>query len=330
MFLRATATAFLSLAALPAAAACVGESFLDGMSTAQNAALEAAVADMPYAEGLRWAATRGADTLSIVGTMHIYDPRLEMMRAQLSDTVAQADLVMLEATPEEQAALEALITTDPGRLFIVDGPTLPELLDEETWQMVSDAVSERGIPPFMAAKMQPWYLSVTLAIPACAMDDLLAGAHGLDHMISEDAEAAGVPMQALEPYTTLFDIFEDAPVEEQISMLRANMLIPELQQQMFVSMLDRYFAEDIGRLWEMSRIALSEVPDLDPAEASAMFEEMSSAFLDIRNQNWMPVIAEATAAHDDIVIAVGAAHLIGEQGILQLLENDGWTIIRVE
>ena len=330
MLFRAVATAFLTLAALPATAACVGVNFLDRLTDAQRATLEASVVNMPYAEGLIWNAEKGADQLTIVGTMHIYDPRLEDLRGQLSYAVANADLVMLEATPEEEAALQELIISDPGRLFIVDGPTLPELLDEATWEMVASAATDRGIPSFMAAKMQPWYLSVSLAIPACAMDDILAGARGLDHMIIQDAEAAGTPMQALEPHTTLFDIFENEPVEEQISMLRVNMLIPELQQQMFVAMLDRYFAEDIGRLWEMSRIALSNVPDLDPEEASVMFDEMSEAFLDLRNQRWIPVIDEATQTNDDIVIAVGAAHLIGDQGILQLLENDGWTITRTK
>ncbi|MEJ8562064.1 TraB/GumN family protein [Yoonia sp. GPGPB17] len=330
MFLRSAASVLFTLTALPVAAACVGESYLDRMTPDQHAELSAAVAHMPYAEGLTWTATKEDASITVVGTMHIYDPRLEELRAELVDTVASADLVMLEATPEEEAALQNLITTDPSRLFIVDGPTLPELVDEETWQLISAAASERGIPSFMAAKMQPWYLSLTLAVPSCAMSDMMAGARGLDHMIIQEAEAAGVPMQAVEPYTTLFDLFEDDSFDEQIDMLRVNMLVPDLQEQMFVAMLDRYFAEDIGRLWEMSRIALSDVPDLDPAEATAMFDEMEESLLNTRNRNWIPVIAEASETHDDIVVAVGAGHLIGESGVLQLLENEGWAITRID
>ena len=236
---------------------------------------------------------------------------------------------MLEATPEEEAKLQELITKDPSRLFIVEGPTLPELLDEDTWQLIAAAATERGIPSFMAAKMQPWYLSLTLAVPSCAMSDMLQGVRGLDHMIIQDAEAAGVPMQAVEPFTTLFDLFKDDSFEEQVDMLRVSMLVPELQEQMFVAMLDRYFAEDIGRLWEMSRIAMQDVPDLDPVEANAMFDEMEESLLITRNRNWIPVISEAAAVHDDIVVAVGAGHLIGEEGVLQLLENEGWAISRV-
>ncbi|EBA10747.1 TraB/GumN family protein [Roseobacter sp. CCS2] len=329
MFFRSVATAFFAFTALPAAAACVGESYLDRMTPDQQAQLSAAVEGMPYAEGLTWTATKEDASITVVGTMHIYDPRLEDLRADLADTIASADLVMLEATPKEEAELQNLIATDPSRLFIVDGPTLPDLLDEDTWQMIAAAASERGIPSFMAAKMQPWYLSLTLAVPSCAMSDMLAGVRGLDHMIIEDAEAAGVPMQAVEPYTTLFDLFKDDSFDEQVDMLRVNMLVPELQEQMFVAMLDRYFAEDIGRLWEMSRIAMSDVPDLDPAEATTMFDEMEESLLNTRNRNWIPVITEASETFDDIVVAVGAGHLIGEEGVLQLLENEGWAISRL-
>jgi len=329
MLLRIATTALFSFTALPAAAACVGQSYLDVITDAQRAALDANVEAVPYAEGLTWEATRGNDTLTIVGTMHIYDPRLENIRVKVGDAVADADLVMLEATPAEEAALQDLIVTDPGRLFIVDGPTLPELLDEDTWDMLADAASERSIPPFMAAKMQPWYLSLMLAVPPCAMTDMIDGVRGLDHMIMQDAQAAGVPMQAIEPFTTLFDLFRDEPMEDQIDMLRVNMLVPELQQQLFVAMLDQYFAEDVGRLWEMSRIAMLDMPDVDPTEATEMFDEMEEALLNTRNRNWIPEITQATESHDDIVIAVGAAHLIGDEGVLQLLKNEGWDITRI-
>ncbi len=325
-----TAITLLTTIGLPATAACTGESYLDQISPAQRAELDTVVSQMPYAEGLVWQATKGDDTITVVGTMHIYDPRLEPLRDRLQARVTEADLVMLEATPEEEAKLQELIATDPGRLFIVDGPTLPEMLDDDTWQLIADAASQRSIPPFMAAKMQPWYLSLMLAIPSCAMDDMVSGARGLDQMIIDDAEAAGVPMQAVEPMTTLFDLFKDDSITEQVDMLRLNLMSPDIQRPMFVAMLDRYFAEDVGRLWELSRIAMAEVPGITAEEGAAVFAEMQDALLDTRNRNWIPVILDATEAHDDIVLAVGAAHLIGETGVLQLLENDGWTITQAE
>jgi len=285
---------------------------------------------LPFSEGTLWTATRDADTITVIGTMHIYDPRLEPIYEQISSEVAAADLVMLEATPKEEAELQELIVSDPDLLFITEGPTLPTLLDEETWGLIATAASDRGIPGFMAAKMQPWYLSLILSIPPCATQDMLAGDLGLDHMISEGAIEAGVPMQALEPMTTLFEVFQDSSFEEQIDMLMVNLSSPAIQQQMFVAMLDSYFAQDVGTLWEMSRIAMTEVPGVDEQTAKDMFANIEDSLLIKRNRNWMPVIADAVAEHDDLVVAVGAAHLIGQEGILQFLQDDGWTLTRIE
>ena len=329
MFHRAAATALFVMLGLPAAAACTGDGFYDLMTPQERTELAETAAGIPYSKGLLWTATRDNDTLTVIGTMHIHDPRLEITRARVQARVRTADLVMLEATPTEEAQLKQAIFANPGLFLITDGPTLPELLDEETWQMVAAAATERGIPSFMAAKMQPWYLSLTLAIPACALGDMMAGLTGLDKMIIADATNAGVPLQAVEPYTTLFSLFINDDMDEQVDMLRVSMLVPDLQEQMFVSMLDLYFEEEIGKLWDMSRMAMAKVPGLDPAEGRAMYNDMQEALLDARNIAWIPVITQAAVAHDDIVVAVGAAHLIGELGILRLLENDGWTITRI-
>lgn len=330
MFLRRTLTALFLLASLPAAAECTGVSYLDQLDASQTAALDAAVADMPYAQGLIWQAQKDDRHITLAGTVHIYDRRLEPIRESLRDAVTSADLVLLEATPEEERKLQQLMTAQPEFMFITEGPTLPELLDEATWELIVEAVRARGIPPFMAAKMRPWYLTMVMAIPPCAATDLMAGNRGLDAMITEDAIAAHVPLQALEPYTTLFDIFQQDPMEDQIAYLKGNLAAPDKQEQIFVATLDRYFARDVGRLWELSRIAMADMPGVTELEAATIFAETEQALLIDRNAAWMPVINAAAAQHDNVVIAVGAAHLIGHHGLLQLLANDGWALTRID
>ena len=327
MFRHALAAALL-LTASHAAAQCVGTSYIDLLTQDQLAQLDQATADLPYAEGLIWDATRDGKAITLVGTMHIYDARLEPIFDMIAADVLAADVVLLEATPDDQRALETMLAARPEMVMITHGPTLPDLLDAQTWAQLSNAASDRGVPGFMVAQMQPWYLSLLLAIPPCAMMDLAQGIKGLDAMIGDLASANDIPMQALEPYTTLFEMFQTGTMEEQIDMLRLSLVSPEMQQQMFVAMLDSYFSNQVGRLWEMSRLAVADTPGLDPATGAAIFAEMEDMLLVQRNRNWMPVIAQAMADHDRAVLAFGAAHLIGDFGVLQLLENDGWDLAR--
>lgn len=323
------AVAVLGLWSTPLLAQCTGDSLLDRLSEADRAEIAAAVAETPFAEGLFWRATKQGREIRLVGTMHVHDPRHDSLMPRVETLLVGVERVFLELTPKEEAEVQSAMLADPARLFITDGPTLPDLLDEDTWRALAEAARARQIPPFTAAKFRPWYLSMSLAMPTCAMPDLLAGRRGLDHRIIGLAEARGLPMQALEPWDTLFALMESGTEAEQLEMLRLSIVPEDLQAEMIVALLDGYFAESVAQVWEVSRVGARLVPGMDPDEAEAVFTEMQTSLLDTRNRNWMGVITEGTAAHDVILVAVGAAHLPGEAGLLSLLQAEGWTVSRV-
>ena len=160
----------MSLALVPigttALAECSGQSINSYFTPDQTAAIAARSAATPYGEGLLWQAMRGDDTITLVGTMHLADPRLDPIMASVAPLIPEAELILVEATPDDQRAMQNELATNTDLAFINTGPTLPDLLPPDLWSAASEAASNRGIPGFMAAKMQPWYLTLTLAIPA--------------------------------------------------------------------------------------------------------------------------------------------------------------------
>ncbi len=311
---------------LQAFALCDGPDYLQSLNAEDRARIDAIVADTPYSKGLFWQAQRDETTLSIIGTMHIYDPRLGPIATRMAPLVEAADLLLVEAGPEEEARMQDALSSDPGLIFIIDGPTLPEQLPEPAWQALVEAAAARQIPAFVAAKMQPWYLALTLAIPACTMPDLAAGARGLDHLLIGLATDADVPIAAVEPWDTLFTLMQDGSAAEQLEMLQLGLVPSDVQTALFVSMLNSYFAENVVEIWESSRLASRSVPGLSPDRAEFLFAETEQAVLIDRNLAWIPRIAAAAQDNDAIVLAVGAAHLPGSSGILNLLAEAGWTI----
>lgn len=326
--MRLIVTLLLALMAGPLAAQCNGPSFFEQLTPDEVAALDAAVAETPFAEGLIFEALRGDQQITLVGTIHIHDPRLSDIAAQVAPAIKAADILLVEASRADAAQLENHLAANPQLLFLTDGPTLPDMLEEPTWQALADAARDRQIPPFMAAKMQPWFLSISLAIAPCAMAEMAAGKPGLDFMLMDIAQEAGVATRSLEPWITVIDLMRDAPMDEQIANLELGMLPTDLHAALFVAMMDSYLDGQAMRVWEASRLALNYVPGLDPAVGQALFAETEAALLVGRNHNWMPVIAEAMTQADRAVVAVGAAHLPGHEGLLQLLANDGWQITR--
>jgi uncharacterized protein YbaP (TraB family) len=324
--LRALALTFALAAGGAAAAQCGGPSLLERLTAEERAALDAQVAEMPFAQGLLWQAERGGEVVTLVGTMHIHDPRLDAIMAQVEPMLDEAGLLLLEVTPAEEVQLQGAVAADPSLMFLTEGPTLPEMLDEETWQTVAEAARIRGIPPFMAAKFRPWFLMLSLSIPACAAEHMVAGRQGLDFMLSDTAGARGLGMQALEPWDTLFTLFGEATMEEQLDFLRVGVLEPALQEEMFVAMIEGYFAGEVGQVWELGRVSLNFIPGMEGEAGLAMFEEMEEQLLNARNRAWIPVIEAAAAEHGQVMVAAGAAHLPGEEGVLALLQERGWTV----
>lgn len=319
------ALAFAAFAA-PATALCTGADFRDRLSDADRATVARAVDATPYAQGLRWVARRDDDRITLIGTMHVFDPRLEQVRAAVAGDIQAADVLLVEAGDAEQAQMEAAVAADPDLFFITEGPTLPETLDDATWSAVMEAARARSIPVFMAAKMEPWYLSLVLSMPPCILPEMLAGQEGLDAMLIDDAGAAGIPVRALEPWDTLFTIMRKSDFDTQVDDLKLALIAPDLQSEMFVAMLDAYFTERIAEIWEVSRIAAAYVPGLSEERAQAVFTETEEDLLNRRNRAWIPVIEAEAASHDRLVVAAGAAHLPGDQGLLALLEAEGWRI----
>ncbi|MFP4327880.1 MAG: TraB/GumN family protein [Paracoccaceae bacterium] len=329
MFRLLAAAFFCSvLAAAPADAACSGEDLRPTLTAGERAAVESALAGTPYREGNRWRATRGERVIDIVGTVHLDDPRLGPVAERLRPTVEAADTVLLEITPESEARLKDRMTRDPGMLLLPEGQTLPGLMDEEAWDLLADAVRARGMPPFMAARFQPWYLSLQLAIPPCAMPQIADGANGLDRRVSDMALEAGVALRPLEDPAAVFAMFGDDPLETQIDMLQASVLPPKVGEDGFATLVEGYFDERHAEAWDVSRVLARRHLPLPADEVDAMFETLRADLLDGRNRDWITTI-EATPGNR-LLLAFGAAHLFGEAGVLALLEAEGYRLERLE
>lgn len=316
----------LSLAPLPALALCQGRDMLVQLPADQRAALDTAVASQPFAAGNHWRAERGDSTIHVIGTFHLFDDRMNLHMRKLMPVLHQAKAIYLEATDAEIAQLQAAMAQRPELMFTTTGPTLPERLTEAEWQHLSSEMQARGIPAFLASKFQPWYVSVLLGVPPCAMDRMTPTSSGLDHLILTAAQDMGTPALALEPYDTVFRAFEGMADADEIEMIRATLPLTAMAEDMFATMVESYFREDHRQIWELSR-TMSAAKAPDPARAEADFALLEEVLVNARNRAWMEVILPAAKGRT-IVVAVGAGHLAGQQGVLNLLAEAGYTLER--
>ena len=320
------AAALAAALVLPAVAqgACFGMNILDTLPAEERAAIAAAADRVPYPSGNLWRASRDGQSLTLVGTYHLDDPRHQPIVDALAPAIAAAPVLLVEAGPEEERQLMEHMGSDPSFLTITEGPTLLQMLPPELWEQLKVALSERGIPGFMAAKFQPWYVMVILSIPPCAMD-MTAEPKGLDGMLIDTATAAGVPVRALEPYDTIFSLFDALGGQDQIALIEQTLALEPASTDFSITLADAYFDGENRVLWELMRHQSLQMPGYAPEQVDADMAVLEKVLLDDRNIAWIDGI-EAAAAEGPAVVAFGALHLSGEKGVLNLLAQRGWTL----
>ncbi|WP_245727368.1 TraB/GumN family protein [Paracoccus isoporae] len=325
----------LSAAALPAAAQCVGQNLIAALPEAQRAEIAQRSAAMPYHRGLYWRARKGAAQITMIGTFHFDDPGHDAIVAALTPVIAEAETLLVEMGPEEEARMKARMEADPGLLVSLDGPTLPERLSQEDWQALSEALEARGVPAVMASRMRPWYAATILSLAPCMMRQMAEpdAEGGLDRQLMDVAQRENVALRALEPWDTVLTIFGGLTPQEEIDLIRYSLPSAAHADDYAVTMADAYADQDVWSVWEFVRLDAYRNSGLTRAEVDAMTAEAQDVLMDRRNRNWIAPLTDAAqdAAADGraVVAAFGALHLPGENGVLRLLEREGWAIERL-
>lgn len=308
----------------PVLAECTGQNLFTTLPPDRLAAIEAATAAVPYPSGNHWRATRGDEVITLIGTYHFDDPRHLPNLETITPAITSATTVLVEAGPDEEKQLLDLIGRDPSKVMIMEGPTLLQTLPPDTWKALSRALTARGIPSFMAAKLRPRYVTVLLAIPPCAMATM-TDPKGLDGLVIDTALAAGVPVRGLEPFDTIFAIFDAMTEAEQITLIQSTLALEAQADAHFITMADSYFAGEGRKIWEFMRNSSYDLPGYTREEVDAEFMRLEELLSSSRNRAWIPVLTDA-AADGPVFAAFGALHLSGDQGVLTLLEAEGFTI----
>ncbi len=312
----------------PVFSQCVGQNILESLPAADRTAIQARTDAVPYAQGNFWRASKGDREVTIIGTYHLGDPRHAATLDVVAPLIAKAATVLVEAGPEEEAALMARMASDPSGMIINSGPSLMQQLPPEDWARLKKAMEERQIPGFMAAKFQPWYISILLSMPPCAMA-AMAEKDGLDFSVIAAAEAAMVPVRALEPYDTVLTLFGGMPAEAQIEMVQTSLVMEDRAADASITLADAYFAENSRVVWELMQVQALDLPGYTPERIQLEFGMMEELLMNARNRAWIPVI-EAAADAGPVFVAFGALHLSGDEGVLNLLAANGWVLERLE
>ena len=289
----------------------------------------------------------------LYGTIHIPDPRvtkhLPVVQAALDQSTALYTELELDMAGQAKAQQEVMAVA-----MLPADKSLKGLLGDELHARVAKAMPS-GMPPLaMFDRMKPWLIQFLLIKTlvdehqkeqaAQAKDDGeeadgAAPGQGLDPLLYTQAKEAGKQVGGLETIRTQINVFDTLSFETQVEMV-AGMC---KQIEKFRGGEDDEDGEDAAAGNEMTRMVdmwlagddqgfLKIFEDELKKQGGSEAKKFVEGLLDNRNVNMVKKIQELMKAHPDktFFMAVGAGHMPGKMGMVNLMREAGFKVQRME
>jgi uncharacterized protein YbaP (TraB family) len=259
-----------------------------------------------------WKVTGKTGTVYLVGSVHMLTKDFYPLSKTLDDAFKASDLLVEEADLAELLAPQAQLLM-LSRGMLPSDQSLDKVISPQTFASVSKRVAALGLPLEPLKRFKPWSLALMLTQlewQKAGFD----GELGLDRHFYDRAQSDGKRVQGLET------------AEFQIAQLDG---IPmPLQERMLAEAVDDLDGElanitALTTAWKAGDAATVEKIVLqDMKKEPAIYERLLVA----RNRNWLPQIEALFSRSGRAFVVVGAAHLIGPDGLIEMLRARGYQL----
>lgn len=243
----------------------------------------------------------------LLGTVHSEDPRLLEFPPELLDALGRADRLALELVPDA-AMLEQL-----QRAMHFDDGGLDEVLEPELYAEVVRILEQGyGMGEPAVRRLRPWAAAMTISVPPPQTGLFM------DLALSFRAGGMGLEVLALETIDEQLDFLKGLSHEGQIELVRSAVAEHGRMPVIFEELVSAYLD---GNLSLLEALSMRQLADLDE-EIVEHFHEIGL----VRRNHIMVDRAMPYLKQGGLVIAVGALHLVGEDGLVALLEQRGFEV----
>lgn len=268
-------------------------------------------ADTLFPEGLLFKIERAGQPVAyLFGTIHSEDPRVVALPPAVEEAFSSSRILCLEVDMAPSNLLASMTS-----MFLQDGRQLPDIVDRELYAHLVRVAAGRGIPEVSLRYYKPWAIAVMLSVPPVVTGEFL------DLMLYRRAIQANKQVIGLESVEEQLDLFDTLSEADQISLLKEALNNIEQLPTLFQALLEKYLERDLAGLMAINERLLQDAAPW----FSARFQDR---LLDQRNLRMVERL-QAPLVAGGVFVAVGALHLPGERGMLRLLQEQGYRVVRI-
>jgi len=258
-----------------------------------------------------WKATGKGGVVYLVGSVHMLSSAMYPLNPSLESAYKDSDLLVEEVDlglmMDPSSQMQLLM-----RGMLPSSQSLEKVLSPATYALVTRRLESSGaLEPLKL--MKPWMVALMIE----ALEWQKAGLDpelGLDKHFYDEAKNDSKGIQGLETADDQLSIFDTMSMDQQDHMLAQTIKDIDTEKAEMSKMIDAWKAGDVA---SVERVVLSGLKQ-DPA--------LYQRLLVGRNKNWMPKIEALFARRGHALVVVGAAHLVGPDGLVAMLKARGYAV----
>lgn len=274
------------------------------------------------ATSLLWEVTDGQNRIYLLGSIHAAMESLYPLNDTIMDAFAESDALAVECDtttlPQRPDVAEVM---EP--LFYTDGTTVSDHLPKELYDKTVETLTAYGADPTLYETTKPVMIASVIQTFQL-MEWGYSPDLGIDMYFIEKAGERALPILELESVEFQFSLLGSFSDAIQALQIKSVVEDPELA---------RLYLDDLYTAWQKSDtdtleyILDHEFTGLSEEEEAAYAEYEKLMYTD-RNNTMTQKAEEYLKSGDTVFVVAGAAHMLGDTGIIKQLSDKGYMVVQ--
>ena len=266
----------------------------------------------PGEKSFLWVVRAEKGTVHLLGSIHLLKREMFPLDRRIEEAFEQSDVLAVEANVRDGSGEERQRRLLQGAIYPA-GDTIENHISKETLDLLSRRFPD--LPPDRVNRFKPWALAMTIAV-------LEYKKLGLDYDYGVDVyfldkAGNGKQIRELERPDTVIAMLDGFSDEYQDLFLRYTLLELDTVGEQADRIIRAWARGDAATMEEILLENIHEHPRLMPVFDALFFQ---------RNGNMAAKIGEYLKEGGEFFVVVGAGHLVGEKGIVELLRRKGFSV----
>ena len=259
-----------------------------------------------------WRVQSSTTTVYLLGSIHLLKKDVYPLDGVIENAFEKSAVLAVEANINDinRINVQQLVAS----AFYPEGETLKSHVSKSTYDLVRNEAEQLGMLPELVDRQKPWFLALMME----SLELMRSGydpQFGIDgYFLSRTREKKIVELESVDYQINLLSSFSD---EEQELFLQYTLKdLRALERQ----------TNDLVAAWKSGDVRSMELIVTESLRGDGRFSLFYEKLLYGRNRNMASRVEGFLRAGGSYFVVVGAAHLIGERGIVQILKGKGYSV----